>query len=132
VRVKTEAQLFLFAYAAALAASIVLQTPFLLFVWIIPALIGQPFLRAYLLAEHGRCPNVSNMFENTRTTYTTAMVRFIAWNMPYHAEHHAYPNVPFHRLPQLHKLAVNHLKTTENGYGRFHQTYAHELKAKSP
>jgi len=36
---------------------------------------------------------------NTRTTLTTRVVRFLAWNMPYHAEHHAMPSVPFHKLP---------------------------------
>ena len=65
------------------------------------SLLGQPFLRAYLLAEHARCPHVANMLENTRTTFTTALVRLIAWNMPFHAEHHAYPAVPFHKLPRF-------------------------------
>ena len=65
----------------------------------LPVLLGQPALRLYLLAEHGDCPRVANMFENTRTTFTTAMMRFLAWNMPYHVEHHVYPQVPFYRLP---------------------------------
>jgi fatty acid desaturase len=26
--------------------------------------------------------------------------------MPYHQEHHAWPNVPFHKLPALHALVV--------------------------
>ena len=56
--------------------------------WILPVLLGQPVLRLYLLAEHGDCPQVTNMFENTRTTFTTALMRFLAWNMPYHVEHH--------------------------------------------
>jgi fatty acid desaturase len=24
------------------------------------------------------------------------------WNMPYHAEHHLYPSIPFYRLPAAH------------------------------
>ncbi len=99
----------------------------LFWIWILPCLIGQPFLRIYLLAEHGRCPPVENMFENTRTTFTTAIVRFFAWNMPYHSEHHAYPNVPFWRLPELHVLAAEHLKETSNGYVRFAKDYATKL-----
>ena len=79
-------------------------------------LLGQPFLRAYLLAEHARCPHVANMLENTRTTFTTALVRLIAWNMPFHAEHHAYPAVPFHKLPRFHEFVRQHLRTTERGY----------------
>ena len=40
------------------------------------------------------------MLENSRTTYTNALVRFLAWNMPFHAEHHAWPSIPFHALPR--------------------------------
>jgi fatty acid desaturase len=28
--------------------------------------------------------------------------RFIYWNMNYHVEHHMFPMVPYHRLPDLH------------------------------
>lgn len=28
--------------------------------------------------------------------------RFLYWNMNYHVEHHMFPMVPFHALPQLH------------------------------
>lgn len=99
----------------------------LFWVWILPALLGQPFLRLYLLAEHGRCPAVANMFENTRTTFTSSMVRFLAWNMPYHAEHHAYPAVPFHKLPDLHRIALPHLSRTSDGYIRFTREFAASL-----
>jgi fatty acid desaturase len=48
-------------------------------------------------------------------------VRLIAWNMPYHAEHHSYPAVPFHKLPRFHGIVAAHLRSTENGYVRFHR-----------
>lgn len=111
-------------YALLGAASITLGSDLLLGVWVLPALLGQPFLRAYLMAEHGRCPHVADMLANTRTTFTTALVRRLAWNMPYHAEHHAYPAVPFHALPRFHLLVREHLKTTERGYARFHRRFA--------
>ena len=100
-----------------------------MWLWVLPVLIGQPFLRAYLLAEHTLCPHVANMLENTRTTFTTAAVRFIAWNMPFHAEHHAYPAVPFHQLPRFHGLIAAHLRQTERGYIRFHRRFADSLGA---
>ena len=68
------------------------------------------------------------MFENTRTTFTNRAIRFLAWNMPYHAEHHAYPAVPFYKLPDFHELARAELKTTSDGYARFHQSYVKELE----
>ena len=131
-RVKLEARLYLLIYATLIVTSIWFRSDLLLRIWIVPIFIGQPFLRAYLLAEHTRCPHVSNMFENTRTTFTLALVRFIAWNMPYHAEHHAYPNVPFHKLPAFHELVAQHLRCTEQGYIRFHYKLTESLSGKSP
>ncbi|WP_352883067.1 fatty acid desaturase [Mesorhizobium sp. M0910] len=120
-KVVAEARLFLIGYAVLLAASLTIQSALLLWVWIVPVLVGQPFLRAYLLAEHALCPHVANMLENTRTTFTNRLVRFVAWNMPYHSEHHSYPAVPFHRLPRFHEIVAEHLGTTERGYVRFHR-----------
>lgn len=116
-RIQTEARVMLALYAAA-ALSLTI-TPILLWIWVIPALLGQPALRLYLLAEHGRCAFVANMFENTRTTYTNRAMRFIAWNMPYHTEHHAAPQVPFHKLPALNAHIRDQLQVTSNGYAEF-------------
>ena len=93
--------------------------PALLWLWLVPVLLGQPALRLYLLAEHGDCPKVANMFENTRTTFTTGLVRLLAWNMPYHVEHHVMPMVPFHRLPELHGVMRDRLRVTAEGYVAF-------------
>lgn len=97
--------------------------PLLWWVWVLPVLLGQPVLRLYLLAEHGDCPEVANMFQNTRTTFTTRVVRFLAWNMPYHVEHHVWPQVPFHRLPDLHAMMKDELRVTADGYAAFTQAY---------
>lgn len=98
-------------------------TDVVLWVWVVPVLLGQPFLRLYLLAEHGDCPEVANMFENTRTTFTTRAVRWLAWNMPYHVEHHVWPTVPFHRLPEVHGLMKDELRVTAEGYAAFTRDY---------
>jgi fatty acid desaturase len=119
-----EARAMLAGYALLLLGSLLGGSTLLLWTWLVPVVLGQPFLRAYLLAEHARCPHVANMLENTRTTFTTRIVRFLAWNMPYHAEHHAFPTVPFHRLPALHEHARAHLRQTERGYARFNGKFA--------
>ena len=56
------------------------------------------------------------MLANSRTTSSNAVVRFFAWNMPYHAEHHAFPSVPFHALPELHRDLRADLKVIASGY----------------
>lgn len=87
-----------------------------LWLWIVPMLIGQPFLRVFLLAEHSGRPQVPDMLRNSRTTRSTAVVRALSWNMPYHSEHHAFPWVPFHALPILHAQIRPHLIDMAPGY----------------
>ena len=115
------------AYLVIYVALVLLLGPWLIWLLVLPVLLGQPFLRLYLLAEHGRCPPVANMLENSRTTFTNRAVRFLAWNMPYHAEHHAYPAVPFHQLPAFHAHAKDHLKSTSRSYAEFVDKYVGNL-----
>ncbi|WP_071673392.1 fatty acid desaturase [Nioella nitratireducens] len=122
---RREARILLALYAGSLASLI--WSPLALWLWILPSLIGQPFLRLYLLAEHGRCPPVANMLENSRTTYAGWPVRSIAWNMPFHAEHHSFPNVPFHKLPELNRDLAPLLKSTSDSYPAFAREYVHTL-----
>ena len=121
-RIVREARLMILVYLASMLAMATVA-PFLLWAWVLPVIIGMPALRLYLLAEHGRCPMVADMFDNTRTTYTNAVVRYVAWNMPWHTEHHVFPAVPFHRLPALADLTAAHLKRIEDGYARFAAGY---------
>ena len=120
-RIIWEARIYLVIYMIALSSLAI--SPFVFWLWILPLVLGQPFLRLYLFAEHGRCAFVSNMLENTRTTYTTRLIRFLAWNMPFHAEHHILPNVPFHKLPKLNAVIASELRATSNGYIEFHKDY---------
>jgi len=116
---RAEAVLLIVAYGVVFA----MGPTALLWLWIVPLILGFPVLRLYLLAEHGRCPEVEDMFLNTRTTLTTRVVRFLAWNMPYHAEHHAMPSVPFHKLPVLHDMTAAHLGQVSDGYSGFSKSY---------
>ncbi|GKQ52514.1 fatty acid desaturase [Bradyrhizobium sp. Ce-3] len=104
-----EARLYLAGYLLLLAASFVLHGAMLLWVWIVPLLAGQLILRPYLYAEHTGCEQTRSAFENTRTTMTGRIMKWFAWNMPYHVEHHAYPTVPFHALPKLNAIVDGHI-----------------------
>jgi len=111
-----EGRCYLGVYLAIAAVSGLAACPMPLVVWIGPLLVDQAFLRPYLLAEHTACASTRDCLENTRTTLTLPLVRLFAWNMPYHAEHHAYPAVPFHALPQLHARVQARLANLEPGY----------------
>ena len=119
-RLVRQARLYLAAYAAVAALSLATGSTAALTYWIVPALLGQPILRAYLLAEHAACPLVPDMLRNSRTTHASSLVRFLAWNMPYHAEHHAMPGVPFYQLPRLHDHLRPNLGRTAEGYPQAH------------
>ncbi|MBX2863377.1 MAG: fatty acid desaturase [Leptolyngbyaceae cyanobacterium MAG.088] len=105
------------AYAAIAILSAVLGHPwFIVTYWVLPLAVGQPFLRFVLIAEHTDCANDSNPLTNTRTTLTLWPVRFLMWNMPYHAEHHMYPSIPFHALPTAHQSLKDYFVRVDAGY----------------
>lgn len=74
-----------------------------LYFFFLPAILAQPLLRAILIAEHTGCSTDENGLTNTRTTLTGYPIRLLMWNMPFHTEHHLYPSIPFHHLPEAHK-----------------------------
>lgn len=83
-------------------------------------LIGHCLLASYLVMEHNGLPHEGNILEKTRSIKTNAFVRFLMWNMPYHAEHHAYPAVPFHALPSLNEQIKDELKHQDENHAKFH------------
>jgi fatty acid desaturase len=97
--------------------------------WIGPQLLGQPLLRLYLLAEHTLCTMDANGLTNTRTTLTNGAVRLLMWNMSYHAEHHLYPSIPFHRLADAHRTIRDRLGVVQHGYARWHVHFVRMLRA---
>ncbi len=123
-----EARIHLALYVLAAVVSLAAESGALLLYWAVPVILGQPFLRAFLLAEHTGCPLVPDMLRNTRTTLSNSAVRLLSWNMPYHAEHHAWAAVPFHALPQAHRMARDRVRHLEPGYIKFHGRLWHRLK----
>lgn len=69
-----------------------------------PALYGRYMLYVYGLTQHsGLGENVVDHRLNTRTVRMNVVNRFLYSNMNYHVEHHMFPMVPYHRLPELHE-----------------------------
>jgi fatty acid desaturase len=122
-----EARILWLGYAAALALSVALRSNAALIYWIVPLLLGQPMLRLYLLSEHVDCARSEDMFANTRTTYTHSMVRLLAWQMPFHVEHHAFPGVPFHNLSKVNELVRARIRVQAAGYLRLHATLVRRM-----
>lgn len=116
-----EARSLWIGYLLVLGASLVLRRPEALIYWVFPVLAGQPFLRLFLMAEHTGCALDDNPFGNTRTTYTTGALRLLAWQMPYHVEHHCYPSIPFHALRRVNTLIGDRIEVAAPGYLAVHR-----------
>ena len=124
-----EARILWAFYLCVIAASLYLRRADALVYWVIPVLLGQPFLRLFLMAEHIGCASSDDMLANTRTTHTNAAVRLLTWRMPYHAEHHCVPSVPFHALRQLNALVGPRVKVRAAGYLALHRELLRQFRA---
>ena len=117
VEVVRSTRLQLGTYVAISLLSLLLGHPWFLFTyWVIPLAVGQPFLRFVLLAEHTGCSSDNNSLTNTRSTLTLWPLQFLMWNMPFHAEHHLYPSIPFHALPKAHPQLKDNFAHIDAGY----------------
>lgn len=93
--------------------------------------VGHCILATYLVPEHNGLPHEGDILDKTRSMKTNRFVRYFMWNMPYHAEHHAYPAIPFHALPKMHELINEELKHKDESYTDFHlKVMAGEFKEK--
>lgn len=113
VAISTACQLTI--YLSALV-SIAIGYTWALYYWFLPVLFAQPMLRAITIAEHTGCTQDANGLTNTRTTLASFPVRLLMWNMPFHAEHHLYPSIPFHGLPRAHQKLKEKLTCISPGY----------------
>lgn len=127
--VVAEARVYLASYGLLAAWAVTAWSALPLLLWVGPVLLGQPVLRAVLLAEHAGCPILPDRLVNTRTTLAGRLFGLLFWNANYHAEHHLAPGVPFHALPKLHALVRPRLGTVEASYPAAHRAIRSRLAA---
>ncbi len=91
----------------------------LLLYWLIPyCTLTQVFFRIRGAIEHGNVPDPENAYQQTRTYFMPAALRFFfaPKQVNYHLEHHLYPSVPFYHLPRLHAVLSREVYPAESGY----------------
>jgi fatty acid desaturase len=98
-----EARWHVAGYLAIAILSLVTKSWVAVELWLLPMLVMKPVHQLQNTIEHLGLPHVDTITENTRSTRTNAVMRWMAWNMQYHTAHHAFPGVPCYRLPQLHQ-----------------------------
>ncbi len=104
------ARVWLAIYAATVVLAVMLGSILPLMVIGLPRLYGAwHHVLTGILQHTGLAENVTDHRLNTRTVYMNPISRFIYLNMNYHVEHHMFPMVPYHRLPELHALIKDDL-----------------------
>jgi fatty acid desaturase len=77
----------------------------MLFIGPLPLMYGAWLAYLFGLTQHvGLAEDVLDHRLNARTVHMNPVFRFLYWNMNYHLEHHMFPMVPYHRLPDLHEV----------------------------
>jgi fatty acid desaturase len=97
------ARVWVAIYAAVIALALAMGSILPLMLVGLPRLYGAwHHVLTGLLQHGGLADNVTDHRLNSRTVLMNPVSRFIYWNMNYHIEHHMFPMVPYHRLPDLH------------------------------
>lgn len=102
-----------------------------LWYWLIPVLMAEPVMRAVRMTEHVGRPPVGDMQVNTRTNLVSWPLRFLCWNMNYHAEHHYAASVPYHALPKLHEKLKGYIFVEPRGYLGAHKDIWAQLSGRT-
>lgn len=119
-------------YAYVLVVSVVMQSTAAIWFWFLPIVIGEPVMRAIRMTEHVGRPTVSDMKTNTRSNHVNGLLRFLCWNMNFHAEHHYASSVPFHALPALNKKLSGYVHAEKSGYWGAHKDILRQLLGRAP
>ena len=70
----------------------------------LPRFYGCVFAQLFNVTQHaGLAEDVYDHRLNTRTFTTNPVFQWLYSNMNFHIEHHSFPMVPWHRLPELHE-----------------------------
>lgn len=113
-----EARWHVAGYAAIAALSVAFSSWAAVTLWLLPMLVMKPVHQLQNTIEHLGLPHVETITENTRTTRTNALMRWLCWNMQFHTAHHAFPGVPCYKLPELHKTIFD-----DNGRKPYSMSY---------
>jgi fatty acid desaturase len=116
-RVFKIARIWFAIYAATIATAISIGSILPLMLIGLPRLYGAWHQLLCGVMQHaGLAEDVLDHRLNSRTVYINPVSRFIYWNMNYHVEHHMFPMVPYHALPQLHELIKHDLPAANAGF----------------
>src|SRR6185369_14666498 len=110
------ARIYLLIYSSVIGMAIYQRSLLPLMFIGLPTLYGSWLMPIYGYTQHaGLAENVLDHRLNCRTVYMNRIHRFLYWNMNYHIEHHMFPLVPYHQLPNLHAAVKDDMPTPYRG-----------------
>lgn len=90
--------------------------------WLVPAVLGSLFLFPFVsLPEHYEGKGYDQLLDNTRTTKSNALMRYLYWNNNYHLAHHLVPTVPPQSLGAVDEQIRERTRLRERGFFSFHR-----------
>lgn len=90
-------------------------------VWllVVPRVLGAPVMLLFTLVQHVELQeNSPSILESTRSFRGSRLASFLYMNMNNHVEHHLYPQVPFHALPDLARAVESQVPAPDPGFLR--------------
>ena len=107
------------AIYAAIAASPFFGVWWPVWLIVIPRVLGTPVMQLFTILQHVELQeNSPSILESTRSFTTGPIGRFLYMNMNNHIEHHLYPQVPYHALPQLAEAVKSQTPAPDRGLFR--------------
>jgi fatty acid desaturase len=100
-KVIRESRIHIVLYVLIVGISLAIHSWAAFIFWILPMMLTKPIHQLQNTIEHLGLSHDADILENTRSTRTNAMLRWLCWQMPYHTAHHIFPSVPFWKLHQL-------------------------------
>ena len=100
-KVILESRLHVFGYLIIFILSLYFNSWAALTFWILPMLITKPIHQMQNTIEHLGLTHKKDILQNTRSTRTNFLMKWLCWQMPYHTAHHTFPSVPFWKLKEL-------------------------------
>ena len=100
-KVVLESRIHVALYGLIIGVSLIFGNWWWLTFWILPLILTKPVHQLQNTIEHLGLSHEDNILENTRSTRTNALMRWLCWQMPYHTAHHTFPSVPFWKLRDL-------------------------------
>ncbi|WP_109464183.1 fatty acid desaturase [Albibacillus kandeliae] len=127
-----EARLHALGYLAIAVISVAAQSWAAVILWLAPMIVMKPVHQLQNTIEHLGLSHKDDILENTRSTRTNALMRWLCWQMPYHTAHHTFPSVPFWQLKHLDReMRKSGAKPHQMGWIEFQVEVWKKLSAKN-